>query len=330
MYKDPFTGKYHTHFRDYDPITCRWLSEDPAGYADGLNLYNAYMGVNGRDVLGLHAGHDSIFDVFHSSHVEENVQSFYDWPTGVPDHFSVQNAEDKIKRASDFTKSTIARAKRTITHYPEAVKLAYWDYDLLGVRGFYETGNIAYIATPKFAKGGVLLNAFRRGPKPVYALVGGGTTTYGRGLTLSGDVLFNVGARGSGAYGQFDKPLNISGTTKEGIKRGSKPWLDRWGPALLRKHHLVPQALLKNKKFMTQLRRLGYSFDDIQRYVHKQVAEISNVKHANVHSQGWNRDWTNWVNANPYFTTKDLNKFIKNMMKEYNIPKSTRTSIPYK
>ena len=54
MYKDPFTGKYHTHFRDYDPITCRWLSEDPAGYADGLNLYNAYMGVNGRDSLGLY------------------------------------------------------------------------------------------------------------------------------------------------------------------------------------------------------------------------------------------------------------------------------------
>jgi RHS repeat-associated protein len=53
MYKDPFTGRYHTHYRDYDPVTNRWLSEDPAGYMDGLNLYGAYMGVNGRDVLGL-------------------------------------------------------------------------------------------------------------------------------------------------------------------------------------------------------------------------------------------------------------------------------------
>lgn len=52
MYKDPFTGRYHTHFRDYDPVTNRWLSEDPAGYMDGLNLYGAYMGVNGRDPLG--------------------------------------------------------------------------------------------------------------------------------------------------------------------------------------------------------------------------------------------------------------------------------------
>ena len=36
-----------------DPLHARWLSEDPAGYADGLNLYNAYMGVNGVDPLGL-------------------------------------------------------------------------------------------------------------------------------------------------------------------------------------------------------------------------------------------------------------------------------------
>ena len=52
MYKDPFTGRYHTHYRDFDPITNRWNMEDPAGYADGLNLYASYMGVNGRDVLG--------------------------------------------------------------------------------------------------------------------------------------------------------------------------------------------------------------------------------------------------------------------------------------
>ncbi len=53
MYHDPFTGKYHTHYREYDPVHARWLSEDPAGYVDGLSLYNAYMGVNGIDPLGL-------------------------------------------------------------------------------------------------------------------------------------------------------------------------------------------------------------------------------------------------------------------------------------
>jgi hypothetical protein len=53
MYHDEFTGKYHTHFREFDPVHNRWLSEDPAGYADGLNLYAAYMDVNGVDPLGL-------------------------------------------------------------------------------------------------------------------------------------------------------------------------------------------------------------------------------------------------------------------------------------
>jgi RHS repeat-associated protein len=53
MRKDRFTGLYVTHFRSYSAIHGRWLSEDPAGYRDGLNLYAAYMGVNGVDPLGL-------------------------------------------------------------------------------------------------------------------------------------------------------------------------------------------------------------------------------------------------------------------------------------
>ena len=55
MYREPFTGLGHTHFREYSPLHGRWLSEDPAGYADGLNLY-AYCAndpVNGVDPLGL-------------------------------------------------------------------------------------------------------------------------------------------------------------------------------------------------------------------------------------------------------------------------------------
>jgi len=53
MYHEPVTNLYHTLYREYDPMHERWLSEDPAGYADGLNLYGAYMGVNGVDALGL-------------------------------------------------------------------------------------------------------------------------------------------------------------------------------------------------------------------------------------------------------------------------------------
>ncbi|EDM27223.1 Peptidase C39, bacteriocin processing [Lentisphaera araneosa HTCC2155] len=62
MYKDPFTGLYHTHFRDYDPIHNRWLSEDPSGYADGLNLYASYIGMDFRDPLGLEALSDDMLE----------------------------------------------------------------------------------------------------------------------------------------------------------------------------------------------------------------------------------------------------------------------------
>lgn len=63
MYHDSFTGKYHTHHREFDPIHNRWLSEDPAGYKDGLNLYAAYMGVNGLDLLGLGRRYDRFMEV---------------------------------------------------------------------------------------------------------------------------------------------------------------------------------------------------------------------------------------------------------------------------
>lgn len=53
MYRDEFTGKYHTHFHEYDPIHGRWLSENPAGYKDSMSLYAAMMGVNDTDKLGL-------------------------------------------------------------------------------------------------------------------------------------------------------------------------------------------------------------------------------------------------------------------------------------
>ncbi|MBI9019589.1 MAG: hypothetical protein JEZ07_20250 [Phycisphaerae bacterium] len=53
MYRERFTGLYHTHFREYHPTHRQWLSEDPAGYADGLNLHHAYIVVNGTDTMGL-------------------------------------------------------------------------------------------------------------------------------------------------------------------------------------------------------------------------------------------------------------------------------------
>jgi RHS repeat-associated protein/uncharacterized delta-60 repeat protein len=52
---DSFTGLYHFRNRDYDPTLGRWISQDPAGYVDGLNGYLGFGGnVTARlDPLGL-------------------------------------------------------------------------------------------------------------------------------------------------------------------------------------------------------------------------------------------------------------------------------------
>ena len=85
MYKDPFTGMYHTLFRDYDPITSRWLSEDPAGYADGLNLYGAYFNVNFRDVNG------------------QGIKEIWDWLWSGEDHMD-RYYSDSDSLVSDISK----------------------------------------------------------------------------------------------------------------------------------------------------------------------------------------------------------------------------------
>jgi len=54
---DAVTGRINFRNRDYDPEMMRWIQQDPAGYVDGLNLYQ-YVGgnpVNFTDPSGLFA-----------------------------------------------------------------------------------------------------------------------------------------------------------------------------------------------------------------------------------------------------------------------------------
>ncbi len=54
-YTDHSTGYILCTFRWYDPLTARWLTRDPIGYAGGINLYG-YVGgnpVGAADPLGL-------------------------------------------------------------------------------------------------------------------------------------------------------------------------------------------------------------------------------------------------------------------------------------
>ena len=113
------------------------------------------------------------------------------------------------------------------------------------------------------------------------------------------------------------------GKTPGGMSRSTSGWLNRYGPAAMRDHHLIPQEMLGDKGFMQQLDKLtgGKGTD----YLHRQIATITNGLHQNVHADGWNADFKKWAKGtNNNFSLKDLQKQIKLMMKDYNIPKSSR------
>ncbi|QKM49784.1 Putative deoxyribonuclease RhsC [Burkholderia glumae] len=114
----------------------------------------------------------------------------------------------------------------------------------------------------------------------------------------------------------------LTGTTKGGMSRCSSGWRDRYGPASMREHHLIPQAMMNNDNFMAQMKNAGVS--DPEDYIHRQIAQISNAQHIDVHEGGWNKDWQSWYQNNPNFTRKDLEALTKSMMKDYNIPRSSR------
>jgi RHS repeat-associated protein len=50
---DAETEIYYFRARYYEPTLGRFLSEDPLGYVDGMNLYHGYFAPNGVDPLGL-------------------------------------------------------------------------------------------------------------------------------------------------------------------------------------------------------------------------------------------------------------------------------------
>ena len=113
------------------------------------------------------------------------------------------------------------------------------------------------------------------------------------------------------------------GKTAGGMSRSTSNWLTRYGPAAMRDHHLIPQEMLNNKGFMQQLDKLtgGKGAE----YLHRQIATITNGLHQSVHTNGWNSYFKKWTtNTNNKFSLKDVQKQIKQMMKDYNIPKSSR------
>ncbi|MCF1487756.1 DUF6531 domain-containing protein [Pseudomonas sp. AA27] len=119
--------------------------------------------------------------------------------------------------------------------------------------------------------------------------------------------------------------LTLTGKTKGGMDRASKAWRSRHGPASLRDHHMIPQEMWRDRDFRTQMKNAGIA--NPKRYIDQQISRIPNVQHADLHSKGWNKDWETWFGRNRNFTKRDLQKQIKTMMRQYNLPKATRNHV---
>lgn len=85
--------------------------------------------------------------------------------------------------------------------------------------------------------------------------------------------------------------------------------------------------MLKDPNFMKQLKGIGIK--DPRGYVHRQTADITELKHKALHKGAgggsWNSDFKGWYRQNPFFTTKELQKELRHLMKKHNVPMSSRS-----
>lgn len=125
---------------------------------------------------------------------------------------------------------------------------------------------------------------------------------------------------------------SLTGKTKGGMERVDEEgeWRAKYGPATLREHHLIPRELLKEPAFTSQLAKLLQNRDQSpDEYIDRRIAILSNAEHKVVHAKDWNPVWKTWLDNNQKFTLDDLETQIKAMMKDANVPRSSRTSTPY-
>ncbi len=117
--------------------------------------------------------------------------------------------------------------------------------------------------------------------------------------------------------------MTLTGQTRGGTNRVSSGWRARYGPSAVRRHHLVPQELLQNQSFMQRMRALGYTDDEIATFVNRQISDLPNVQHMQIHAEGWNNVWHVWLQRNPNFDVSDIRAQIKAMMNEFELPKGS-------
>ena len=103
--------------------------------------------------------------------------------------------------------------------------------------------------------------------------------------------------------------------------------IDPFGEAGMPWHHLIPQEMFKNADFMQQLNQV--TGGNAKNYIHRQGAFVEEGLHKVIHKGAgggkWNDTFKKWAKDADYdFTKKSLQNQLKKMMKDNNIPKSSR------
>lgn len=97
-------------------------------------------------------------------------------------------------------------------------------------------------------------------------------------------------------------------------------------PSSINRHHLIPQEMFNDPDFMRQLKKIGIR--DPKAYIHRQTADITELKHQEIHKGihggAWNSDFKESYDRNSNFSKKELQQQLKKMMRNYNIPSSSR------
>ena len=117
------TGLYHFRARWYDPITGRWLSNDPIGISGGLNQY-VFCGdnpVNARDAMGLQGGFgEALYDeVYGNSISSPESEALYGFCAGFFDWF------DALPSLDDESSALAHRIGNVTSYVSGFLRMAY-------------------------------------------------------------------------------------------------------------------------------------------------------------------------------------------------------------
>ncbi|WP_319004973.1 RHS repeat domain-containing protein [Flavobacterium frigoritolerans] len=122
-------------------------------------------------------------------------------------------------------------------------------------------------------------------------------------------------------------PIGLAGNNPNlyGYVFDSNSEIDLFGLAAMPWHHLIPQEMMKNPHFMKQLNQIT---GNAKIYIHRQGAFVEEGLHKAIHKGAggglWNDAFNDWYSQNRNFSKRDIQNQLKKMMKDFNIPKSSR------